>query len=708
MHVRLPLPARRAPALAWRLPLIVFGLGLAPAGAAQAQPARPAVQLPAVTVPGAAPDETATGPVQGFVAKRTATATKTDTPVLETPQSITVITRDRMSLLGAQTVRDAANYTAGVDSSVVTDTTVDWMKIRGTTASQYLDGMISTVAHYNNTRVDPYALERMEVLRGPAGMLFGQGALGGSVNLISKRPKAEAAREIGVSYGNHDRKQIQADITGPLDDEGTWLYRLVALGRDSGSEVRHSKDNRMFVAPSLTWKPSAATSFTLLGNLQEDDAGNTIGYFPWVGTVTPTPSGAIDRSTFVGEPDFNTMLARQRAVGYQFEHAFNDQLTVRQHLRYIRSMRKAHKISATGWVRGSDRLLNRSLLASDSELSYWVVDNQAQLKLHSGPVNHTVLTGLDYQNSNTISHRGLGGKAEPIDAFEPVYGRYTPPTRVSDSVYHTGQMGVYAQEQLDWQRWLLTLGLRHDSYRTSWMQSVHALTKRFGLMYRSAAGLNPYLSYTESFEGNSGTNILGEPYKPLRGNQWEAGIKYQPPGHNLTVTAAIFDMKERNRKVPGLVNGIPTQVQTGLARTRGFELEALASQGDLDLIANYTYLDARITQGKPAEQGHQLASIARHMASLWASYRFRVLGAPGFLAGAGARYNGSRSDGAGQHGLPPVMVYDAVLAYDAGQMRMALNLNNLFDKRYLSSCQASGGCYYGASRNVVGSVTYRF
>lgn len=109
---------------------------------------------------------------------------------------------------------------------------------------------------------------------------------------------------------------------------------------------------------------------------------------------------------------------------------------------------------------------------------------------------------------------------------------------------------------------------------------------------------------------------------------WEAGIKYQPPGCNLTLTAAVFDMKERNRKAPGLANGIPTQVQTGWARTRGFELETLASQGDLDLIANYTYLDARITEGKPAEQGRQPGSIAHHMASLWVSYRFRLLGRP--------------------------------------------------------------------------------
>ncbi|WP_155274530.1 TonB-dependent siderophore receptor, partial [Piscirickettsia salmonis] len=279
--------------------------------------------------------------------------------------------------------------------------------------SQFLDGLLSTVAHYNNTRVDPYALERMEILRGPAGMLYGQGALGGSVNLISKRPKADAAREIGVSVGSYDRKQVQADLTGPLDEDGQWLYRLVALGRDSGSSVRHARDNRYFLAPSLTWQPSAATSLTLLGNIQEDDAGNTISYFPWLGTVTPTSSGYIARDTFAGEPDFNTMLARQRAVGYQFQHVFNDMLTVSQNLRYISSMRRSRKVSAVNWVRGSERLMNRSLLHSDSELRYWVIDNHAQLKLNTGPMSHTLLGGLDYQDTNTSSHSGRGGKASP-------------------------------------------------------------------------------------------------------------------------------------------------------------------------------------------------------------------------------------------------------------------------------------------------------
>ena len=212
-----------------------------------------------MTVTAAEVSESPTGPVQGFVARRAVTATKTDTPLMETPQSITVITRDRMELQGAQSVQQAVGYTAGVTAAAFgVDNRGDSVKIRGADSTQYLDGLLNSVGFYNNTRPDPYALERIEVLKGPSGMLCGQGAVGGILNQVSKRPQAEAAREIGISYGNYQRKQIQADLTGPIDEEGKWLYRVVALGRDSNASIKHVKDDRYFIAPSLTYGPAPA------------------------------------------------------------------------------------------------------------------------------------------------------------------------------------------------------------------------------------------------------------------------------------------------------------------------------------------------------------------------------------------------------------------------------------------------------------------
>lgn len=704
------LPARVTLSLVLGLPAVVL-----------AGPAAPVTQLPGVTVDGAAVDETTTGPVQGFVAARATTATKTDTAVLDTPQSISVITRDRMQWQGAQSVQQAAGYTAGVTANNRIDHRRDGVKIRGAESTHYLDGLLNSAWYYNNTRPDPYALERIEILRGPSGMLYGQGSIGGILNLVSKRPQAEAMREVGVSYGSHDRKQVQADFTGPVDADGAWLYRIVALGRHSDSAVKHARDNRYFLAPSLTWRPGARTTLTVLGNVQEDDSGTMAGFFPRRGTVTDTPAGRIPQDFFVSEPGFDKYVARQRSAGYQFEHVFNDRLTVRQNLRYTQSAVDYRSIytagfngAAHGWVPGSDTLLRRKLYQEQKALRQGVVDTQAQSTLHTGPVLHTVLAGIDHQRAILDSRLGLGGSAAPIDVHRPVYGDYVAPTSYSWSTYRAHQTGLYLQDQLEWGRWLLMLGLRHDHASASvdgdpkGSADDRALTRRFGLMYRGASGLHPYVSYAESFEGQAGLNKANEPFKPLRGKQWEVGAKYQPPGRNLTVTAAVFEMIENHRKVPGVVNGRADTVQVGQARTRGLELEALASQGNLDLVASYTYLDARVARGKPAEAGRQLSGIARHMASLWANYRFGAWGVPGLLAGAGARYNGAHDDGTGHNGMAAVTLYDAVLAYDAGPMRLALNVTNLFDKRYVDVCLARGDCFFGTRRVAIGSVTYRF
>ena len=490
-----------------RVPLWL-ALGLP--GVVLAQQAAPVTQLPGVTVRGAAIEESATGPVHGFVARRAATATKTDTAVLDTPQSLTVITQDRITLQGAQSVEQAAGYTAGVSTadSFGADNRSDWIKIRGAESTQYLDGLLNAVGFYNNTRPDPYALERIEILRGPSGMLYGQGSSSGIVNLVSKRPQPDAAREIGVSLGSHDRKQIQADLTGPLDAEGKWLYRLVALGRDSGSAVRHVPDDRYFVAPSLTWRPSGATELTLLANFQRDDTGTMVGFFPWRGTRTDSPAGRIPQDFFVSEPDFARFRTRQSAAGYQFEHAFNDRVTIHQSLRYSHSDADYRSIYTTGfngaghgWVPGSDTLLRRVVYMNQPTLKQLAVDTHARFKFDTAAVRHTLLAGIDYQRSTLEAQKGVGGVAAPIDVYNPVYGNFTPPTSLRHMpTSHENQIGFYAQDQLEWQRWLLMLGLRYDRSRAavddtpSGSRDDSELTRRFGLMYRAAAGFNPYVS----------------------------------------------------------------------------------------------------------------------------------------------------------------------------------------------------------------------
>lgn len=707
------------------LSLQAIGTAFAQAPAAQPSVGKAdAAELPAVTVRASNADETPTGPVHGFVAKRSATATKTDTPLMETPQSISVITRDRIEAQGAQSVQQALGYSAGVYAGPYgNDNRGDWGKFRGTDFTQYQDGLLNQVGFYNNVRTDVYGLERIDVLRGPSSMLFGQGAVGGILNLVSKRPQAEAAREIGVQFGNYNRKQVQADLTGPLDADGKWLYRLVALARDSDTQVDYVKDNRYLIAPSLTFRPSADTSFTLLANFQRDESGTSVGFYPWRGTLYSNPAGQIPDHLFSSEPGFDRYTAEQASVGYQFEHKASDTWTVRQNLRYshstvdYRSIYAAGFTGAThGWVPGSDTLMRRTVYLNQPTLNAFAIDNQAQATFRTGSIGHRLLTGLDYQHAEITGRTGVGGTAAPLNVFNPVYGNFVAPASTRDLNPSTqAQTGIYLQDQLSWNKWLLMLGLRYDWSRASQDNTPSAsrddneLTKRFGLMYQSDMGLNPYVSYSESFQGLAGFNKANQAFKPLRSSQWEAGIKYQPPGKNAMLTVAAFDMREKNRKTAGVVNGMPDTVQVGEARTRGIEVEATASLSNrLDVIASYTYLDARVTEGSAAEIDKRLASTPSNMASLWATYKFNLFELPGFAAGGGVRYVGPSYDGTDQNKVSGVTLFDAMLAYDHGPLRVALNLTNLFDKQYVTTCLARGDCYFGARRTVVGSVTYRF
>lgn len=321
----------------------VIGIAAQPA-AAQSAGAAPqsgagVSTLESITVSAQPELETALTPVSGYIAKNAATASKTDTPLIETPQSVTVVTRDEIRDQGAQGLQDALNYAAGVRSDAYgLDSRTDSFRTRGSSPSVYLDGLRQNYNWYTSTtRTEPYTLERIEVLRGPASMLYGQGSTAGVVNMVSKRPLPEAQNEIGVSYGSHNRKQLQADFTGPLTEDGTWLYRIVGVGRQADTQVDFVPDDRLLLAPSLTWRPSASTSLTFQGLWQDDKSGSTSQFFPWEGVALDNPNGSIPVNRFIGEPDWDRYNSRRASLGWLFEHKFNDNWTVRQNFRWARN-----------------------------------------------------------------------------------------------------------------------------------------------------------------------------------------------------------------------------------------------------------------------------------------------------------------------------------------------------------------------------------
>ncbi|MGH8808267.1 MAG: TonB-dependent siderophore receptor, partial [Noviherbaspirillum sp.] len=630
-----------------------------------------------------------------------------------------VVPRALIEDIGAQTLQDTLRYVPGVRSDAYGfDNRGDWALIRGTAFTQYQDGLKMLFGNYNNTRPDPYALERVEVVRGPASVLYGQGGFGGLVNMVSKRPLAETQREIVAELGSHNRKQLAVDLTGAANADGSLLYRLVALGRDSDTQVDYVPDDRVLLAPSLTWKPNAATAVTVYANLQDDQSGSSVGFFPWRGTLFDAPNGRIPTNTFISEPGYDDYRAKQRAFGYELAHQISPVWTVHQNVRQSDSdvtyKSLYSRFAPRPTLNADNRTINRTIIHQENEADTLTADTQLQAKWQSGRFDNVFLAGVDYQKSILGGARG-SGNAPAIDVYAPVYGNFTPIAIAPISETVQRQTGIYLQEQLKFdRRWLGVLGLRRDWAKSDTANTpasrldTEATSKRFGFGYLADGGWMPYLSYSESFSPIGGVDLFGRPFKPQTSDQREAGIKYQPAGSGNSYSAALFDIRETNRRTPD-----PTtpgnSIQIGAARSKGLELEALFGlTRALDVVATYAYTDAKVTRANSAEQGKRIASVPEHTASLWTRYRFALAGAPGFMGGFGARYVGESWDGLDSVRTPGVTLFDALFGYEQGPWRVALNIVNLADKVHVTTCLSRGDCFYGNRRSVAARVAYRF
>lgn len=685
------------------------------------------VTLAPVTVQDNLAGETATGPVTGFVARRAISATKTDTPLIETPQSISVVTRDQFEAQGVTTLRETTRYTAGINSSYF-DNRVDSFKARGGDVSQYQDGLLRTYGTYNNIKVEPYTLERVEFLRGPSSVLYGQGSVGGVLNLTSKRPQAERLNEVQIQLGSHGRKQIASDMTGAIDEEGKWLYRLVAVGRDSNTQVDHVKDDRVVIAPSLTYRPSTDTSLTLQALYQKDKSGSITQFFPWQGTRLPSPYGQIPTRTFISEPGWDKYDSENKSFGYLFSHRLNSQWTLRQNLRRTISevdYRTLYTSFAANAATGrparpvfdaNGRTVQRDAVWQINGGRMLLVDTQLEGLLQTGEVQHQLLAGMDWQR-NTSNQSNWRGPGTALDVYNPVYGTFMPPSAsqlVRAPNVAQRQLGFYLQDQLRWGPWTATVGLRHDKAKTETegrpaaAADDSATTKRLGVTYQAGGGWAPYVSYTESFQPLGGVDFYGTPFKPQRGKQLEAGVKWIPEGKGLSGYAAVYGLREQNRKTNDPANPL-NSLQLGEVKTQGFEAELIASLSrNWDWTLAYAYTDAKISRSNAGDQGQRVAAVSRHMASSWLMHRFAAQGRGGWSVGAGLRYIGPQWSGTSVIDTPSALLADAMVAYDAGDWRLALHANNIGDKVVITQCLSRGDCFYGERRNFLLTASYRY
>ncbi|WP_455184780.1 TonB-dependent siderophore receptor [Azospirillum palustre] len=687
--------------------------------------------LPALTVEGRPPSagQAARLPSHG------GSAGKTATPIEESPQGLSIVTREDLDRRDVQDINAALSYSAGVrpidypGGQGAIDVFV--RGFRQSSESVMIDGLRSGYNPYG-LEYEPFGVDRVEVLKGPASTLYGAMPPGGAIALTSKRPTDTPLHRLQLQGGSHDRRQVTADLGDRIDAEGTLRYRLTMLSRRSGTQIERTPDDRLYVAPALSWSAGEKTDITLLASYLDFRKMGAEQSFPAAGTVLDNPYGRLDSSLFLGYPGLSSYRSRSLSAGYDIRHALTGDWMLNQTLRYSRSRVGYLSSWASSGLLEADRYYRFGLQDRPKTSSTLLTDTNLQGSTATGPLRHSLLAGIDHGRYRAHETRRNGTVADALDVFDPVYGGSYgwDATLARDLTDRIRQTGLYAQDEIAAGNWRLTLGGRLDWSRTGTVgrlsdgplvettQVDRAFTKRIGLAYRFESGLTPYAGHSTSFQPNSDSDVQGRPFSPSRGTQLEAGLRYRPKGFDGLFTLSLFHAVQRN-----LTSADPDNpgyfTQTGEVRSRGVELEAKAAlDAATDLTAAYSYTDARVTRDTPYlggtdRTGKRVASVPRHAAAVWLRRHIDDGAAGGLTAGVGMRYVGATYNAANSMRIPSYMLADVSLGYDLGRLRPALDgagltvtATNLFDRRYFSPGFYENSVFYGNRRAVLATLSY--
>ncbi|WP_343072399.1 TonB-dependent siderophore receptor [Roseibium litorale] len=667
-----------------------------------------------------------------FIAGTSSSGTKTTTDIDRIPQSISVVTRKQMDAQGAESVGGALRYTPGVRSEAYgVDTRYDWFFLRGFAAQDkglYLNGLQLHSQSYANFHMDPYSLERIDVLLGPSSSLFGAGSPGGLINLVSKKPVDEDFTELSILGGIPNSGSVAIDINRALNESGTMLARLTALGQLGETQVDNVDNNHGFIAPSFTYKPNEDTRLTVMANLQKDDTGTATSFLPYSASVKSASYGRIPTDFFTGDTNFDSYKRDQWMLGYEFEHSFENDVKFSQSTRYSSVSTNYKTLYGVGLASSyfpayPDTLLLRQALAADQSVGTFQTDNHLESDFDTGLMHHRLLTGLDYSYEDFDNKSGFAndpsGGYYALDLVNPVYGiAVTTPDYTTNARTKTHRLGLYLQDQITLAEKLdLTAGLRHDwvyketeNRLTATETSSHdsALTGRIGASYELFTGFRPYMSYATSFDPLTGTDAAGVAFDPETGEQYEIGAKYEDPEGRFRLTAAWFNLTRQNVLTTD-PNNTAYKIQTGEVRSRGIELQATARLLESwDVLASYTNYDLEITRSENGDQGKVPVGVPQQMASLWVNHSFSEQ-LEGLRVGAGARYVGkSYADAANTLEVPSYVVADAGIGYTYKNADLSFNVTNIFDKKYVAACAGENACYYGERRALQAKLTFKW
>ncbi len=655
---------------------------------------------------------------KGYVSHYSTAATKTDTPIIETPQSVSTVGREEMNDRNTKTVAEAMRYTAGVavDSYGVDPRGYDSIKIRGfdtVTTGSFRDGLRMDGNFFALYTTEPYGIERVDMMRGPSGALYGQAEAGGVIDRTTKRPYADMQQEVRLQGGSWEFKEGAFDIGGAATEDKSLLFRLTGLVRDSHTEFDYNdgstqENRRVYIAPALTWNPDDDTSITVLADYMNDRRPTAFG-------TLATEDMRTD--VVAGEPGFDRFDQEQFAIGYDARHRINDAWEFRQKARYTYVGVDYQGVSADAFDPATGTVF-RSVWSAPDTVHQGVIDNQLESRFELGPTFHVALFGLDYSHSvDTFSYHSA--TADPLDINNVVYTGATVPEPYQRTEQTLQQAGAYVQDQITiYDNWILTLGGRFSYVRqetedrfthTSETKNDNAFTGRAGLTYLFDNGVAPYVSYTQGFTPQNGTTRQGETFVPEESEQYEVGVKFAPKDFNALFTVAAFQVTKTN-VVTVDPDDINSSIQTGEIRTRGIELEAKTTLAEgLDLTASYTFLDAEVTKSNDEDLGKRPVIVPEHAAAAWLNYTIQDGLLEGLGIGGGLRYVGpTYNDLANDSENSSYLLVDAALSYDLNEnLSFQVNANNLFDREHITTC-AFGSCYYGTGLRVLAGMSYHW
>lgn len=666
------------------------------------------------------------------------TATKTSLQPEETPQAITVIDSNQMDIRGAETVQQALRYAPGVNAELKGGSVsmYDNYNIRGFDNNQmYYDGLVlQYLVGWNlQPQIDPIALERVEVFKGPSSVLYGSMPPGGMVNLMAKAPQKQSNTDVSVSTGTGNLTQATIDTTGQFGASDVY-YRLVAKARKKDGQVNYTEEERYVIAPSIDWYATENTLINFNFYYQNDPSMGMNSAMPASGSVFDNPNGSIDKDTYMGDKNWSDFEREFWMAGYKIDHSFSDNWSFLQNARFMKAdlYQENTYHSASGWDSTTGNL-DRYIYSTDEESKGFTIDNQLSGKFATGVVDHNVLLGVDYQylkgSSNYTSYGYDGGYTAPsFNAFSPNNNQIDRSKVTEAGVYiddiKVEQLGLYLQDQMRINKVVLIASGRFDNYQST---SDYAGTKtdidqnnfsyRVGALYEFDSGWSPYINYATSFEPVAGADASGKVFDPSIGQQVEGGVKYLSADYATSLTASVFHIVKSDVVVADPND--PTyqdKMQIGEVRSQGVELEGrFALTANWNVNVGYAYTDMEVTKDTTGLEGNAPIYVPKHAASLWTDYYLYN----GLLAGTrlsgGVRYIGEREmDAANTDKVPDYTLVDLSAGYDLSNLsdnlqgaQVSVSANNIFDTDNFT-CYDSTNCWYGQERTVELKFDYNF